>query len=449
MLVAHIKAGKERAFERRHPWVYPGAITQVRGLAGPAIPGETIRVVNPQGKFLAWGAFTEASQLRIRVWSFKEDEVINHAFFQAKVAAACQRRAALSARTTAVRLIFGEADGLPGLVVDRYGDQLVMQCMSGGADFWRETIADALLLSTGCSDIYERSDAAARKRDGLEPREGVLRGAEPADAIAVVEDEILYGVNVREGHKTGFYIDQRDNRRLVFELVKDVILERAKLRVSAPTQLVAVDSIKVLNCFCYTGGFSLAALKAGADEVVSVDSSGDALLQGQKNWALNMAASADARSGATPELGAMPSLSAMTGLGAAIPKAPVAAQEWLDQNVFDYLKQAQKDQKLFDLIILDPPKFAPSAHHLDKASRAYKELNLKALQLLKPNGLLLTFSCSGAVSVDLFQKIVAGAVFDAGIDAQMLKRLAAGTDHPMSMTHPEGEYLKGLLLRRI
>jgi 23S rRNA (cytosine1962-C5)-methyltransferase len=306
-----------------------------------------------------------------------------------------------------------------------------------------------LLLSTGCINIYERSDAAARKRDGLEPREGVLRGAEPAEAIAVVEDEIHYGVNVREGHKTGFYIDQRDNRRLVFELVRDLILERTNSRVSAPTQLALADSINVLNCFCYTGGFSLAALKAGADEVVSVDSSGEALLQGQKNWALNLAASADARSGALPDLGALPSLSAVTGLGTATPKATAAAQEWLDQNVFDYLKQAQKDQKLFDLIILDPPKFAPSAHHLDKASRAYKELNLKALQLLKPNGLLLTFSCSGAVSVDLFQKIVAGAVFDAGIDAQMLKRLAAGTDHPMSMTHPEGEYLKGLLLRRI
>jgi 23S rRNA (cytosine1962-C5)-methyltransferase len=440
MLVAHIKAGKERAFERRHPWVYPGAIAQVRGLAGPAIPGETVRMVNAQGKFLAWGAYTEASQLRIRVWSFKEDEIIDQAFFQAKVAAACQRRAALSARTTAVRLIFGEADGLPGLVVDRYGDQLVMQCMSGGADFWRETIADALLLSTGCINIYERSDAAARKRDGLEPREGVLRGAEPAEAIAVVEDEIHYGVNVREGHKTGFYIDQRDNRRLVFELVKDLILERTKSRVSAPTQVAATDLIKVLNCFCYTGGFSLAALKAGADEVVSVDSSGEALLQGQRNWALNLGvAPADAR----------PAASAKASPEATTPKAQAATQEWLDQNVFDYLKQAQKDQQLFDLIILDPPKFAPSAHHLDKASRAYKELNLKALQLLKPNGLLLTFSCSGAVSVDLFQKIVAGAVFDAGIDAQMLKRLAAGTDHPMSMTHPEGEYLKGLLLRRI
>ncbi len=432
MLVAHIKAGKERAFQRRHPWVYPGAIAHVRGLTGPPTPGETVRMLDAQGKFLAWGAYTEASQLRIRVWSFKEDDVIDQAFFKARVAAACQRRVGLSTRTTAVRLIFGEADGLPGLVVDRYGDQLVMQCMSGGADFWRETIADALVLTTGCRNIYERSDAVARKRDGLEPRAGVLRGTPPASSIAIMEDEILYGVNVLEGHKTGFYIDQRDNRRLVFELVKDLEIQRSKRRVVADT----LESIQVLNCFCYTGGFSLAALKAGADEVISVDSSGEALLQGQKNWALNLAAP-------TGESSAGP-----TDVGAATHTSP-ATQEWLDQNVFDYLKQAQKEQRVFDLIILDPPKFAPSAHHLDKASRAYKELNLKALQLLKPNGLLLTFSCSGAVSVDLFQKIVAGAVFDAGIDAQMLKRLAAGTDHPMSMTHPEGEYLKGLLLRRM
>jgi 23S rRNA (cytosine1962-C5)-methyltransferase len=418
MLVAHIKAGKERAFERRHPWVYPGAIAQVRGLAGPPTPGETIRIVDAKGDFLAWGAYTEASQLRIRMWSFKEDDVIDDAFMERRVLAACERRQALTSRTSAVRLIFGEADGLPGLVVDRYGEQLVMQCMSGGADYWREEMADALIKATGCHDIYERSDAAARQREGLESREGVLRGAEPPPCVAVTEDGIHYGINVRDGHKTGFYIDQRDSRRLVYEMVEQLRLEQDSAQNPAP--------ISVLNCFCYTGGFSLAALKAGADEVISVDSSGDALLQGQKNWAMN---SQDTTSRNPP--------------------SQTQRQEWRDENVFDYLKFALKEQKRFDLIILDPPKFAPSSHHLDKASRAYKELNLKALQLLKPNGLLFTFSCSGAVSVDLFQKIIAGAVFDADVDAQMLKRLAAGSDHPMAMTHPEGEYLKGLLLRRI
>jgi 23S rRNA (cytosine1962-C5)-methyltransferase len=398
--------------------VYPGAIAQVRGLAGPPTPGETIRIVDAKGDFLAWGAYTEASQLRIRMWSFKEDDVIDDAFMERRVLAACERRQALTSRTSAVRLIFGEADGLPGLVVDRYGEQLVMQCMSGGADYWREEMADALIKATGCHDIYERSDAAARQREGLESREGVLRGAEPPPCVAVTEDGIHYGINVRDGHKTGFYIDQRDSRRLVYEMVEQLRLEQDSAQNPAP--------ISVLNCFCYTGGFSLAALKAGADEVISVDSSGDALLQGQKNWAMN---SQDTTSRNPP--------------------SQTQRQEWRDENVFDYLKFALKEQKRFDLIILDPPKFAPSSHHLDKASRAYKELNLKALQLLKPNGLLFTFSCSGAVSVDLFQKIIAGAVFDADVDAQMLKRLAAGSDHPMAMTHPEGEYLKGLLLRRI
>ena len=387
MLIAHIKAGKERSFERRHPWIYPGAIDQVRGMAGPPTAGETIRLVDSKGKFLAWGAFNEASQLRIRIWSFTESDVIDENFIADRVAAACARREPLKARASALRLVFGEADGLPGLVVDQYGDQLVMQCMSAGADFWREAAADALIACTGIRNIYERSDAAARQREGLPSREGVLRGDEPPETIAVTEDRIHYGVNVRDGHKTGFYVDQRDNRRLVFELVEQLRVMRGE---QAP--------LSVLNCFCYTGGFSLAALKAGADEVISVDSSGEALAQGQKNWALNVAADG---APARPQV-----------------------QEWLDTNVFDYLKQALREERTFDLIVLDPPKFAPSAHHLDKASRAYKELNLKALQLLRPNGLLLTFSCSGAVSVDLFQKIVAGAVFDAHVDAQLLKRLA-------------------------
>ena len=425
MFVAHIKAGKERAFARRHPWVYSGAIAKLVGRSDPPTPGETIKMLDSKGQFLAWGAYNEGSQLRIRVWSFLESEVIDPHFIARRVAQACARRESLKSRTNAIRLIFGEADGLPGLVVDRYGDQLVMQCMSAGADYWREAAADALLQTTGCTDIYERSDAAARQREGLPTREGVLRGKEPPLSVMIQEDGISYGVDVRQGHKTGFYIDQRDSRHLVSQLVIELKKTHSK-------------HLSVLNCFCYTGGFSIAALRSGADEVVSVDSSGDALAQGQKNWAMNQNIVSTRTQNESQN---------STSIAGRVTSQ--ASQQWLDTNVFDYLKLALKEEKRFDVIILDPPKFAPSAHHLDKASRAYKELNLKALQLLKPNGLLLTFSCSGAVSLDLFQKIVAGAIFDAHVDAQLLKRLAAGEDHPMAMTHPEGEYLKGLLLRRI
>jgi 23S rRNA (cytosine1962-C5)-methyltransferase len=418
MLVAHIKPGKERAFERRHPWVYPGAIAQVRGLAGPPQPGETIQVVDDKGKFLAWGAYNEASQLPIRVWSFDAKAVINEAFIAQRVRDAVVRRQHLRSRSTALRLIFGEADGLPGLVVDQYDQQLVMQCLSGGAEYWRDAAAKALQQVCGTTQIYERSDAAARQREGLPSREGVISGEEPPAQIAVQEDGIAYGIDVRLGHKTGFYIDQRDSRLILAQTTAHL--------VAATAASDQPDPISVLNCFCYTAGFSLAALKGGASKVVSVDSSGEALAQGQRNLARN------------PGFGD-PSSAA----------ANLRTLEWRDENVFDYLKNAQKQGEKFDIVVLDPPKFAPSAKHLDKASRAYKELNIKGLQLLKPGGYLFTFSCSGAVSVDLFQKIVAGAVFDAHVDAQLQRRLAAGDDHPMAMTHPEGEYLKGLLLRRM
>jgi 23S rRNA (cytosine1962-C5)-methyltransferase len=304
------------------------------------------------------------------------------------------RRQSLATETTAVRLVFGEADALPGLVVDRYGDQLVVQCQSAGIEPWRETIFEALSAATGCRAIYERSDAAAREREGLASSEGPLRGGEPTPVL-VTEEGVRYRVDVVAGHKTGFYIDQRDNRSLV--------------RANAAGR-------RVLNCFCYTGGFTLAARQGGAIEATSVDSSAEALAMAADHEKLN---------------------------GFESPST------WLQANVFDTLKAMLAEGRQFDLIVLDPPKFAPSAHHIDRAARAYKEINLKALRLLAPGGLLFTFSCSGAVSLDLFQKIIAGAVFDAGVDAQMLKRLAAGVDHPMLMTHPEGEYLKGLMLRRM
>ena len=357
-----LKPGKEKSLRRRHPWVYAMAIDRVIG--HPA-SGDIVRVVGADGSFLAWAAFSPTSMIRARAWSFLEHEQVDAALITARVTAAVARRQSLSTETTAVRLVFGEADALPGLVVDRYGDQLVVQCQSAGIEPWREVIIEALTAATGCRAIYERSDAAAREREGLAPSEGPLRGGEPTPVLVTEE---------------------------------------------------GVQSQRVLNCFCYTGGFTLAARQGGAIEATSVDSSAEALAMAADHEKLN---------------------------------GFETSSTWLQANVFDTLKAMLAEGRQFDLIVLDPPKFAPSAHHIDRAARAYKEINLKALRLLAPGGLLFTFSCSGAVSLDLFQKIIAGAVFDAGVDAQMLKRLAAGVDHPMLMTHPEGEYLKGLMLRRM
>lgn len=387
----HLKPGKERSLLRRHPWIYANAIERVRG--NPA-SGQTVRVLSAEGRFLAHAAFSPASSIRARAWSFVESDTIDAGWMGVRIHEAVVRRQALQARTTAIRLVFGEADRLPGLVADRYGDQLVVQFLAAGVEFWREPLIEALVQATGCNAVYERSDAAARQREGLPSREGALRGEVPVP-VPVNEDGVRYTVDVVGGHKTGFYIDQRDNRQMV--------AQQAAGR-------------RVLNCFCYTGGFSLAARQGGASEVVSIDSSADALA---------LAAAHEPLNGFDPP------------------------STWMQANVFDALKAFQSEGRQFDLIVLDPPKFAPSVQHLDRASRAYKDINMRALRLLAPEGLLFTFSCSGAVSVDLFQKIVAGAVFDAGVDAQLLHRLSAGTDHPMAMTHPEGEYLKGLLLRRM
>jgi 23S rRNA (cytosine1962-C5)-methyltransferase len=273
--------------------------------------------------------------------------------------------------------------------------------LSAAVEYWRAAILQAVGTLPGIRHVYERSDAATRQREGLPPVAGpVTKFHQEGDIhiVPIVENGVHYRVDIAKGHKTGFYVDQRDNRALVGALA---------------------NGKRVLNCFCYTGGFSLAALVNGASEVISIDSSGDALARGALNQSVNTAIGPDARS------------------------------EWRDENVFDALKQLQADGELFDIVILDPPKFAPSVAHLDKASRAYKEISMKGLRLLKPNGYLLTFSCSGAMSVELFQKVIAGAVVDSGIDMQMLRRLEAGIDHPMLMTHPEGEYLKGLLLQRV
>ncbi len=394
-----LKPGKERSLQRRHPWVYAAAVGVVQG--EPRV-GDLVQVRGADGRWLAWAAYAPGSAIRARCWGFEEGERIDAALLARRVRAAVAARATLAGRTDALRLVYGEADGLPGLIADRYGSQLVVQVQAGGVEAAREALFDALCAATGCGDVYDRSDAALRQREGLPATTGVLRGVEPPERVRIVEHGIACWVDVRRGHKTGFYLDQRDNRRLAARLVRSLAAGGRPPRV--------------LNCFCYTGGFSLAAGRGGAAHVLSVDSSGDALAMGRANLALN--------------------------------RLDPARFAWAEADVFEHLRALRTQGERFDLIVLDPPKFAASQHHVERAARAYKDINLNALRLLAPGGHLLTFSCSGAVEVDLFQKIVAGAVIDAGVDCLLRSRLGAGADHPLRMTHPEGEYLKGLWLQR-
>ena len=396
-----LKPGKDRSLQRRHPWVYDTAVASVRGRPGV---GDLVAIRAHDGQWLAWAAYAPASTLRARCWSFIEAETVDAVWFAARIGEAVRRRVHLRESTTAIRLVFGEADRLPGFVADRYGDQLVVQLQSAGAEAQRAVLLDAIAQATSCNAIFDRSDSATRKREGLQPSSGTVRGADPPDRIDVHEHGLQFEVDVRRGHKTGFYIDQRENRRLAGELAARLARHAGVLP-------------RVLNCFCYTGGFSLAAHRGGRGETWSIDSSADALAIAQAQWARNGFAAANAR--------------------------------WQQADVFESLRALRADGETFDLIVLDPPKFAASHHHVDRAARAYKDVNLNALRILRPGGYLLTFSCSGAIDVDLFQKIVAGAVIDGGQECQLLMRLSAGEDHPMSMAHPEGEYLKGLVLRRM
>jgi 23S rRNA (cytosine1962-C5)-methyltransferase len=399
MLTITLKPGKEKSLLRRHPWIFPGAIDHVEGKPEEkAKSGATVIVRSSTGQFLARAAYSPKSQIRARVWSFNEAEPIDHALIKRRIRTALAYRAANLKDTDAMRVIFGEADGFPGLVVDWYAGKqghLVCQFQAAGVEAWKAPIVQALIAETGCPNVYERSDASVREREGLPLQTGVLAGAEPQDETPVTENGVRYAVDIKTGHKTGFYIDQRDNRQLV--------MEHAAGR-------------DVLNCFCYTGGFSLAALKGGANSVISIDSSGEALAVGKRNMELN---------GFDP-----------------------AQAEWWDADVFKMLRTLREQQKSFDLIVLDPPKFASSPDHVERAARAYKDINLLGLQLLREGGLLFTYSCSGAISADLFQKIIAGAANDAKVDARILRRLSAGIDHPMTTSFPEGEYLKGLMLHK-
>ena len=385
-----LKPGREKSLRHRHPWVFSGAVERVEG--NPA-KGETVVVTARDGAFLGRGGFCGDSQIRARIWSFDPAETIDEAFLRARLAASIARRGVMPAGSDALRLVHGESDGLPGLVADRYGDTVVLQILSAGAERWRELWGPALAELTGARCVYERSDVEVRSLEGFAPRVGALFGTAP-ESVRIEEDGIAYEVDVAAGQKTGFYLDQRDNRALAAALAREA---------------------EVLNAFCYTGGFSLAALKGGAAHVVSLDTSEEALEGARRNVALN-------------------------GFDA-------ARAEWVNADVFAQLRRYRDQGKRFRLIVLDPPKFAPTEKHVPNAARAYKDINLWALKLLAPGGHLLTFSCSGAVGPDLFQKIVAGAAADAKADVRVRRHLGASDDHAVSIHFPEGEYLKGLWLQ--
>jgi 23S rRNA (cytosine1962-C5)-methyltransferase len=387
--------GRERSVERRHPWIFRGAIDDVRGAPEP---GATTVVRASDGRFLAQAAFSPASQIAARIWTWDEDDQVDDAFVAARVATSAAARAELLVRTDAARLTFAESDGLPGVIADRYGPVVVLQLSSTGADRWRQTLAEAYASLPGVISLYERSDLDVREREGLGPRTGQLLGEEPPAVLEIHEQAAehepvwRFGVDVRAGHKTGFYLDQRESRRVVAGLAA---------------------GRRALDLFCYTGGFSVAAGRGGAADLTGVDSSGSALALAAGNLERN----------------------------------GVRAGELVDADVFTHLRRLRDAARRYDLIVLDPPRLASGAAQLTRATRAYKDLNLLALKLLTPGGLLVTFSCSGLVSADLFQKIVFGAALDARRDVQIIGRLAQASDHPVLLTFPEASYLKGLVCR--
>lgn len=378
--------------QRRHPWVFESAIAK-----GGGDPGETVRIESHEGAFLAWAAFSPASRIRARCWSFDEQQRIEPAFFRGAVAAAVRARASFAIDSDAMRLVHGESDGLPGFIVDRYGDTLVAQFLSAGAQRWKAALADALLAETGLSRLYERSDTSSRALEGLPEERGWLRGEGPT-ALEIREHGWRLSLDIATGHKTGFYLDQRDSRGL---------FAREARRLGWG---------KVLNCYSYTGGFTIAALAGGAGHVTSIDSSQPALEKAAANVALN-------------------------GFEA-------GRAEFLDADVNASLRKFIAEGRRFDAIVLDPPKLAPTVAHAERAARAYKDINRLALLLLEPGGVLFTYSCSGGISADLFHKIVASAAIDAGVDGFVTGRLGGAPDHPMTLLFPEGEYLKGLSIVR-
>lgn len=390
-----LKPGREKSLLRRHPWIFSGAVALVRG--SPKA-GETVEVLSSAGEFLARAAYSPGSNIIGRVWTWDPSEEVNSKLFERRLKQAIDSRRKLVnlISSNAMRLVHSESDGFPGMILDQYGDVSVIQLLSAGVEFWRDTLIYVITEVTSPGTLYERSDADVRRLEGLPEVTGLLYGKEPDLPVVINEDGINYLVDVENGHKSGFYLDQRDNRRLVKEIS---------------------NNCKVLDCFSYTGGFAINSIVGHAKSVTLVDSSNEALIIARKNFEINKLGVDDVR--------------------------------FIEQDVFKFLRTMRDMGESFDLVILDPPKFAPTISQVERAARGYKDINLLALKLLKKGGYLMTFSCSGGVSEELFQKIVAGAALDAQVEAVILERLHQAVDHPVALNFPEGAYLKGFLLQKL
>jgi 23S rRNA (cytosine1962-C5)-methyltransferase len=390
-----LKPGREKSLQRRHPWIFSGAINTIHG--SPKL-GETVAIVSSQGEFLAQAAFNPNSNISGRVWTWNQSEIVDENFLAKRILHAIEIRREQKdlIHSNAMRLVHAESDGLPGLVLDQYGEVFVVQFLTAGAEYWKEPIVESIRTVAQAKTIYERSDVDVRQLEGLPLSSGLLFGSAIGGLVEIVENDLKFLVNVVDGHKTGFYLDQRDNRYTARQ-------------ISAGR--------KVLDCFAYTGGFSLNCALGGAKDIFVVDESAPALDIARSNVQNNDLKDCNIN--------------------------------YKEYDVFKYLRILRDQAESFDLIILDPPKFAPTASQAERAARGYKDINLLALKLLNPQGYLLTFSCSGGISEELFQKIVAGAALDAGVEAVIVKRLFQAIDHPVALNFPEGAYLKGFLIKKL
>lgn len=386
-----LKKSADSFIKRKHPWIFSGAIDKVDG--NPS-NGETVKIFTSEKKLIGFGSYSPASQIRVRIWSFDKEEKIDSEFLRKIILSASELRNQLFNKsiTNAYRIINAESDGLPGLIVDKYSNFLVCQFLSAGAEYYKKLLVEILEDVFKPAGILERSDVEVRLKEELEPTKGILMGKEPDGLIEIKENGLKFLVDIKNGHKTGFYLDQRDNRKLISEFSKGK---------------------NVLNCFSYTGGFSVYALASGAKKVTQIESSESALDLSIKNIRLNNLES--------------------------------SRVENINGDVFEVLRKFRDERRTFDVVILDPPKFVESASQIQKASRGYKDINLLAVKLSNPGGILFTFSCSGHISTELFQKIIAGAALDSGREVKIIKQLSQASDHPVSLNFPEGLYLKGLV----